>query len=47
MLVDYMEDKKKKKNRASHEQQVKLSIDELNAMQYARGYVPHKLIKKV
>jgi hypothetical protein len=44
MLVDYMEDKEKTK--ASREQQVTLSTDELNAMQYACGYVPHKLIKR-
>ena len=44
MLVDYMEDKGKRK--ASREQQVTLSTDELNAMQYACGYVPHKLLKR-
>ena len=44
MLVDYMEDKNKTK--ASREQQVTLSADELNAMQYACGYVPHKLLKR-
>ena len=44
MLVDYMEDKEK--TRASSDQQITLSTDELNAMQYACGYVPHKLIKR-
>lgn len=44
MVVDYMEDKEKRK--ASREQQVTLSTDELNAMQYACGYVPHKLLKR-
>ena len=43
MLVDYMEDKEK--NKASHEQQPTIT-DELNAMQYACGYVPHKLLKR-
>ena len=43
MLVDYMENKEKTK--ASREQPT-LSTDELNAMQYACGYVPHKLLKR-
>lgn len=44
MLVDYMEDKEK--TRASRDQQITLSTDELNVMQYACGYVPHKLLKR-
>ena len=44
MLADYMEDKNKAK--ANREEQVTFSTEELNAMQYACGYVPHKLLKR-
>ncbi|SMN01852.1 hypothetical protein SPONN_125 [uncultured Candidatus Thioglobus sp.] len=45
-LIEYLSEPGKRSKPSGIEQEVQLSSNELNAMRYACGYVPHSLLKK-